>query len=88
MVINYQVYLNRNLVTEDEQKIKDAVIEKLLEFPAIASAFDLKEVNTIALPANIKTMMVNGYNQKLSGDIQFIYKPQYFSGGSKGTENN
>lgn len=83
-VMNYQVYLNKNL-GDDEQKIKDAIIERLLEFPAIVSAFDLKELNTVSLPADIKMMATNGYNQKLSGDIQFIYKPQYFSGGNKGT---
>ncbi|MCW3109452.1 MAG: nucleotide pyrophosphatase [Segetibacter sp.] len=84
-VMNYQVYLNRNVISEDEQKIKDAIIERLLEYPVIVNAFDLKEANTAPLPVNIKTMVVNGYNQKLSGDIQFIYKPQYFSGGTKGT---
>jgi len=30
-------------------------------------------------------MVINGYNQKLSGDIQYIYKPQYFEGSNKGT---
>lgn len=84
-VMNYQVYLNKNVAGEDEQKIKDAVIDRLLEFPVIVQAFDLKELNTTPLPSNIKNMVANGYNQKLSGDIQFIYKPQYFSGGSKGT---
>lgn len=84
-VMNYQVYLNKNVAGEDEQKIKDAVIDRLLEFPVIVQAFDLKDLNTIPLPSNIKNMVANGYNQKLSGDIQFIYKPQYFSGGSKGT---
>jgi predicted AlkP superfamily pyrophosphatase or phosphodiesterase len=84
-VSNYQVYLNRALIAEDEKKIKEAVIERLLENPVIVNAFDMKELNTIALPVNIKTMVANGYNQKLSGDIQFIYKPQFFSGGTKGT---
>lgn len=84
-VMNYQVYFNKNIAGEDEQKIKEAVINRLLEFPAIMSAFSLKDVSTASLPETIKKMVINGYNQKLSGDIQFIYKPHYFSGGTKGT---
>lgn len=84
-VMNFQVYLNRDVVAGDSQKIKEAIIERLLENPVIVAACDLEEVGTVALPAKIKNMLVNGYNQKLSGDIQFIYKPQYFSGGTTGT---
>ena len=29
--------------------------------------------------------MLNGYNPKRSGDIQFTFKPGYFDGGKKGT---
>lgn len=81
---NYQVYLNKNL-SEDEQKIKAAVIDRLLEYDAVASAFDLKDVSSAPVPAQLQKMVQNGYNQKLSGDIQIIFKPQYFSGGPKGT---
>ncbi len=84
-VMNFQVYLNRAVITEDEQKIKDTIIDRLLENPGIVRAFDLKGINTLLLPSKIKEMVINGYNQKLSGDIQFIYKPQYFSGGRTGT---
>jgi arylsulfatase A-like enzyme len=30
-------------------------------------------------------MVTNGYNQKLSGDIQFVFNPGWFDGWSKGT---
>jgi hypothetical protein len=84
-VMNYQVYLDRSKITEEEQKIKNAIVERLLEVPEIVNAFDLNNVHSVALPVNLKDMVINGFNQKLSGDIQFIYKPQYFSGSSKGT---
>ncbi len=79
------MYLNRNIEVEDEHKIKKAIIDRLLEIPIIVNAFELNDINSITLPVTIKNMIANGYNQKLSGDIQFIYKPQYFSGGTKGT---
>ncbi len=84
-VMNYQVYLNSNIAAEDLQKVKDAVIEQLLTYAAIAGAIDLKQLAQTSIPANIKNMLVNGYNQKLSGDVQFIFKPQWFDGGNKGT---
>lgn len=84
-VMNFQVYLNKAVLGENEQGIKAAIIDRLLEDPIIVSAFDLKNVSTTTLQSTIKEMVVNGYNQKLSGDIQFIYKPHYFSGGKTGT---
>ena len=38
-----------------------------------------------ALPQPQKEMMINGYNSKRSGDIQFTFKPGYFDGGTRGT---
>jgi len=84
-ISNYQVYLNKDIPDEDEQKVKKAVIEHLLTYPFIAMAVDLQRLNEAPVITNIKNMLANGYNQKLSGDIQFIYKPQSFEGGSKGT---
>ncbi len=37
--MNYQVYLNRNVLGDDEHKIKEAVIERLMEVPAIVNCF-------------------------------------------------
>jgi predicted AlkP superfamily pyrophosphatase or phosphodiesterase len=85
-VINYQVYLNYTVVEESKrQKVTDIVIEQLLKNPAIASAFRLKDLSTTPLPEKLKAMLTNGYNMQLSGDVHFIFKPQWFDGGSKGT---
>lgn len=51
----------------------------------MASAFDLQKIALAAIPEKLKTMATNGYNQKRSGDIQFIFKPQWFDGGGTGT---
>jgi predicted AlkP superfamily pyrophosphatase or phosphodiesterase len=85
-VMNYQVYLNHELIKgSDEQKIKEAVIETLLANPSITHAFVLSQLSVTPLPTSMKNMFINGYNQKLSGDIQFVYTPNWFSGGTKGT---
>jgi predicted AlkP superfamily pyrophosphatase or phosphodiesterase len=87
-VMNYQVYLNdKNIVEQNKSKdeIIDFVIDRLKEKDFIINAFELDEVMEAALPAPQREMMVNGYNPKRSGDIEFTFKSGYFDGGTKGT---
>ena len=87
-VINYQVYLNTTLIEnagKNATAVKELVIETLKKQPYIITAFTLEDIAITALPAPVKEMMVNGYNPKRSGDIQFTFKPGYFDGGTKGT---
>jgi predicted AlkP superfamily pyrophosphatase or phosphodiesterase len=87
-VINYQVYLNDSQLAHgklDKTTVKQQVIDTLIRIPGIAKAFDLQNMEAAMLPEPLKTMVINGYNQKLSGDIQFVYKPQWFDGWNRGT---
>lgn len=87
-IINYQVYLNTNLLRKnslDKRLVKHFVIGQLLKYNGMAGAYDLEEISGATIPNQLKMMLVNGYNQKLSGDVQFIFKPQWFDGGSTGT---
>ena len=87
-VINYQLYLNYAMFAEKKIDIDDFktwAVNELKNHPAIMSAFDLHEVPETPIPAKIKEMVVNGYNQKLSGDIQFVFNPGWFDGWDKGT---
>jgi hypothetical protein len=87
-VINYQVYLNDTLISQknlDKKRIKQQLIDSLLQMPGVAKAFDLEAITAAALPEPLQTRVTNGYNQKLSGDIQIMYLPQWFDGGNKGT---
>jgi predicted AlkP superfamily pyrophosphatase or phosphodiesterase len=89
-VTNYQIYLDDNLINQnnlDKHSVKQVVIQSLLKNEAIANAVDLSELSTATLPATLKTYFTNGYNQKLSGDIQFVFKPQWFEGGEKGSNH-
>lgn len=87
-VMNYQLFLNRAVLAEnkiDEVQFRQWAITQLRDHPAIMTAFSLPELPQANLPAKIKNMITNGYNQKLSGDIQFIFKPGWFDGWDKGT---
>lgn len=80
-VINYQVYLNDSVIADSKINKPDLIqfiIKELLNYPGIARAFETGQDDHLLLPAPLKLMIANSYNQKLSGDIQFIFKPQWF----------
>lgn len=87
-ITNYQVFVNEDSLAKkglDRKAVKAAVIRLLLQEKAVSKAFDLENIAAAGLPEKIRTMVVNGYNQKLSGDVQFLFKPQWFEGGKTGT---
>jgi predicted AlkP superfamily pyrophosphatase or phosphodiesterase len=87
-IINYQVYFNDAVVTDQNRKqVTDVTIQQLLKYSFIANAFELKNVLSVPIPEKLRNMMANGYNAKLSGDIQFNYKPQWYDGWAKGTSH-
>lgn len=87
-VINYQVYLDHKKIEaagKNGDLVVQYIISELLSNNEIANAYRLDKSESISLPEKVKNMLINGFNQKRSGDIQFIFKPAYFDGGSKGT---
>ena len=57
----------------------------MLSDTAVMTAYDLPNLSNQTIPAKIKDMITLGYNQKLSGDIQFVFYPHWFDGWNKGT---
>lgn len=87
-IINYQVYFNDAVVNEENRKqLTDASIKFLLKYDFISNAFELKNVMSAPIPEQLRNMMANGYNVKLSGNIQFNFKPQWYDGWAKGTSH-
>lgn len=87
-VINYQLYIDYAVLQEGKIDLDDYkawAIGELKTHSAIMSAFDLHELPGTPIPSKIKNMVKNGYNQKLSGDIQFVFNPGWFDGWDKGT---
>ncbi|MEO6537361.1 MAG: alkaline phosphatase family protein, partial [Ferruginibacter sp.] len=85
---NYQVYLDITGLEKqgkDIPGIKRLIIKLLNEKDFIANAFETKLISEETLPAFLKEIVSNGYNDKRSGDIQFLPKPGYFDGGTRGT---
>lgn len=74
-VDNYQIYLNRKVITEKEldfDEVKNFIIKNLNTEPNILYAIDLEKAENSSVPEPIKTRIINGYNWQRSGDIQII----------------
>lgn len=83
--INYQLYLNHEAIGEKDEEVREYIIRELVQLEEVSQAFSLAEWDETPLPVKVMERVRNGYNQKLSGDIQFLLKPAFFEGGSKGT---
>lgn len=82
---NYQLALNHPKLDSaklNKKEITSWIVDYLAKDSAIARVFSLDELNTVPLPATIRTMLNNGYYKKRSGDIQFILKPNYIDAWS------
>jgi arylsulfatase A-like enzyme len=85
-VTNYQLYLSPSIVNAtNSEELKRFIIQRLLQYQGISHAFELNTLDAFLLPQQVKNMVANGYSQKRSGDIQFIFMPQWFDGWNKGT---
>jgi Uncharacterized proteins of the AP superfamily len=88
---NHQVFLNHHIIDSmklDEAAIKRTVIRYLNQQPEVFKVFALEEVMQAPLNKTLREMAVNGYNQKLSGDIQVMLQSNYMEGGSTGTTHS
>lgn len=85
---NNQVYLNYEEIKKAGKKpeeVENEVVRFLNEQPFIDYAFVNKNIESSTIASPIKTMLINGYNPKRSGQIGFIQKPGYIDGGKRGT---
>ncbi|MDP4201986.1 MAG: alkaline phosphatase family protein [Bacteroidota bacterium] len=85
-VDNFQVYFNKARIDSlglDFDKIKTATVNFLQQQEGIQYAADQDKISTTSIPATIKKMMINGYNQQRSGSVVMITKPGWLPYYSK-----
>ena len=85
---NQQFYLNNDKISSnslDTKAIKADLMHFLLSIKGVAKVLDLQDMTTLALPVPYREAIINGYNQKRSGDMQVIFEPAILEGYTKGT---
>jgi predicted AlkP superfamily pyrophosphatase or phosphodiesterase len=92
---NYQINFDMEKIAAynaDFEIIKKLVVDYLKKQPGVAYAVDLEKIQDAPIPEPIKTMIINGYNFKRSGQIQVIFQPGWLesyarTGTTHGTWN-
>ncbi len=80
---NYQVYLNYAELDKQSKNIDSistAILQLLKEKSFVQDAIDIAKMYQSVIPEPIKQLITNGYSAKRSGDIQIVFKQNYFEG--------
>jgi Type I phosphodiesterase / nucleotide pyrophosphatase len=80
-ITSYEVNFDLNKISSanlDFNAIRQAAVDFLQRQPGISYAVDMAWVGRAPVPEKLRTMMINGYNFKRSGQIQIIINPGWF----------
>lgn len=88
-ISNEQVYLNEALMQTmkiNKEELETALADHLLTFPGMAEAYTSSTLRKESFPLrDYRTLLQNGYNHRLSGNVAFVYKPAWLEHEEKGT---
>ncbi len=92
---NYQINFDMEKIAAynaDFDAIKKLVVDFLKKQPGVAYAVDLEKIQDAPIPDAIKSMIINGYNFKRSGQVQVVFQPGWLesyarTGTTHGTWN-
>jgi predicted AlkP superfamily pyrophosphatase or phosphodiesterase len=83
----YQIYLNYDLLSKigvDKNAAANFIIDQLKKVPGIETAFLNEGLAAATYPEPAKTMLINGFNPKRSGDIVMVKSAGWKNGSRKG----
>jgi predicted AlkP superfamily pyrophosphatase or phosphodiesterase len=92
---NYQIIFDLAKIAAanaDFDAIKKLAVGYLKKQPGVAFAVDMEKIQDASIPEPIRTMIMNGYNYKRSGQIQVVFLPAWLesyarTGTTHGTWN-
>jgi hypothetical protein len=88
---NHQLYLNHPLIDSlklDAAAVKKTIVQYLKHQAEVGQVFDLDKLMEVPLTAKQRDMVANGYNQRLSGDIEVMLQSGYMEGAATGTTHS
>ncbi|HVK96908.1 MAG TPA: alkaline phosphatase PafA [Flavisolibacter sp.] len=89
--INYNIYLNDSVIRVnnlDRKAVKQFISEYLIKVPGVTYVVDLADLSNQTVQQKVKWMLTNGYNQKLSGDLQVVVNPNWLESWRTGTTHS
>lgn len=89
-VSNNQIFLNRSKIAEMGLKLDDVqqtVINEIITYQYIDKAYSGLSMTNTSFSMGIEALVQNGYDQKRSGDVIYVYKPGVLSYGATGSSH-
>ena len=86
--INGQVHLNNKVIDSsklNEEEIRKDIVRFLRLQPHVTFVADVHNIEEAALPEDLKTRVIKGYNHKRSGPITFMLEPGWYGGAVNAT---
>jgi predicted AlkP superfamily pyrophosphatase or phosphodiesterase len=85
---NNQIFLNRSKIDEmgyDLKSVQEAIAMKLLENKDVYKTYTAYQMWQNEYVEGVEAILQNGYNQKRSGDVMFVYKQAHISYSNYGS---
>jgi len=77
---NYQISFDLDKIAAsnaDFEGIKKMTVDYLKKLPGVAYATDIDKIRDATIPEPLRTMIINGYNFKRSGQVQVVFQPAW-----------
>jgi predicted AlkP superfamily pyrophosphatase or phosphodiesterase len=87
-VSNNQIFLNHAKLKEMNLKlseVQDAIVNEIIRYETVDKAYSGSVFTTTDFTTGVAELLQNGYNQKRSGDIVFVYNPATISYSKTGS---
>lgn len=87
-ISNNQIFLNREKIKALNLKLEDvqqAIVDQIILYDHIDKAYSGFSMINTSYSNGIEHLIQNGYNQKRSGDVIFVYDPAVISYGKTGS---
>tara|TARA_R110002073_G_scaffold233329_1_gene394506 strand:+ start:7020 stop:8672 length:1653 start_codon:yes stop_codon:yes gene_type:complete len=81
-VSNNQVFLNREKIKQlglDLHKVQDAIVNEIINYRNIDKAYTAYAMSNTSYSSGIEKLLQNGFSQKRSGDVIYVYDPATIS---------
>jgi len=77
-ISNNQIFLNRKKIKEldlDLDDVQVSIVNEIIDYKFIDKAYTATTLSSTSFPVGIEQLVQNGFNQKRSGDVVYIFDP-------------
>ncbi|WP_375237989.1 alkaline phosphatase PafA [Aurantibacter sp.] len=87
-ISNNQVFLDKEIIDLNKlnkAEIEEVIVDEIITYNTIYKAYGSKTLQTTNFTTGLEYLVQNGFNQKYSGDVVFVYNPNYISYNKTGS---